>query len=299
MPLDALLRDVWRWRWRITLAAALLYAGGAVLILAWPRLYVARAIVAPAETTGIATSALLAPTPIMGGGLLDNRPAGNFAVYLDALRSPEAAAMLARDTGLLAYLTALRGAGPLGWLRRTLGLRPEADLDDARAWLERNLSATQGVASVTFTLTLAHRDRDAALDALRRLHALAEAKVRADIAGVARRRIAAIEARLGTEHDLFLRNMLYDLLGQQQRAALVVAADEAVAARLVSAPMVDIRPALPNRPLLLMLLAVAAPLAAASGAAGLLLWRQAAPGRPRLYPQRDRPLAAWRGAGAD
>jgi uncharacterized protein involved in exopolysaccharide biosynthesis len=261
MPLDHLLRGVLDRRWRIMLAALLLFALGAMVVTGWPRSYLAQVVVAPAETTGLATSSLLSASTLPLGGLLDPRPAGNFAVYLDALRSPEAAAMLVRETGLLAHLTALRGAGPLGALRRTLGLRLAADLDDAQNWLEARLAVTQGVASVTFTVTLAHRDRAAALEALERLHALAEAKVRADLAGMARRRIAAIEARLAQENDLYLRTMLYDLLGQQQRAALVVHADEAVAARLVSAPMVEIRPSLPNRPLLLMLLAVVAPLA--------------------------------------
>jgi hypothetical protein len=281
MPLDALLRGVLDRRWRVALLALLLLGGGAALILAWPRMYVAQAVVAPAETTSLATSTLLSPAPMLSGGLLDPRPAGNFAVYLDALRSPEAAAMLARETALLAHLTALRGAGLPGRVRRAMDWRVEADLDDAQTWLERHLSVTQGVATVTFTLALAHRDREAALDALARLHSLAEAKVRADLAGMARRRIAAIEARLGTERDLYLRNALYELLGQQQRAALVVAADEAVAARLVSAPMVELRPSLPNRPLLLLLLAMAAPLAALAWAVCASLLAGAVPQPPR------------------
>lgn len=263
MPVEDLLRALWRRRWRLAALALLLLALGAAPVLLWPRAYVAQAVVAPAETTGIAASALLSPAPLLGNGsLLDTRPGGNFAVYLDTLRAPEAAAMLARDTGLLAFLSSRRAAGPLGALRRSLGLRIEADADDALTWLERGLAVTQGVATVTFTLSLAHPDRDAALDALRRLHAHAEAKVRADIGGVAARRIAAIGARLAAEHDVYVRNQLYDLLGQQQRAAVVVAADEAVAARLVSAPVVEMRPSLPNRPLLLALLALAAPMAA-------------------------------------
>jgi hypothetical protein len=245
----------------IALASVLIFAAATTLLFALPRSYVAEAIVAPAETTGIATSNLLSPAPLLSGGLLDNRPGGNFAVYLDALRSPEAAAMLARDTGVLGYLTGIRAAGPGGAIRRAFDLRIEADLDDVRSWLEEKLAVTPGIATVTVTLALAHRDRDAALDLLRRLHQLGEAKVRADIAGMARRRITAIEARLALERDMFLRNMLYDLLAQQQRTALIIAADEAVAARMVSAPMVDIRPSLPNRPLLLLLLAVAVPLA--------------------------------------
>ncbi len=301
MPLEAVLEGIWIWRWRVALAAVLLYLGGAGVILALPRSHQARAVVAPAETTGIATSTLLAPVPVVGGGLLDTRPNGNFAVYLDALRSPEAAAMLARDTPLLDHLTARRATGPLGALRRTLGLRILADGDDALAWLERTLGATQGVATVTFTLSLAHPDRDAALDALERLHAFAEAKVRADIADLARRRILAIEARLGSEPDMFLRSVLYDLLGQQQRVALVAAADEAVAARLVSAPVVGIRPVLPNRSLLLVLLAVAAPLAALGGAFGLALLGVGAAGRAarrRLrHGRRELTLAARHAGG--
>lgn len=272
MPLDLLARELWARRGRILLAVLLLYAAGSALILLWPRRYVAQAVVAPAETTGIAVSGLLAgPANPMAGAWLDNRLSGHFAVYLDALRAPEAAAMLARETPLLDHLTALRAEGVPGWLRRVLGLRMEADRDDALSWLQRSLSATQGVATVTVTLALAHRDAAAALDGLARLHALAEAKVRADIAGLARRRIVAIEQRLAQERDVFLRNALYELLGAQQRALLVAAADEAVAARLVSAPMVGIRPVLPDRPLLLAMLLVAAPLAAGGGALCLLL----------------------------
>ncbi|TCZ66088.1 hypothetical protein [Roseicella aquatilis] len=283
MSLDQLLRDLWRCRWRVAVAALLLYAALAGILLSLPRRYLAQAIVAPAETTGIATSTLLSPVPLLSGGLLDDRPTGNFAVYLDALRAPEAAAMLARDTGLLAHLTQRRQAGPLGPLRRALGLRIEADLDDAQTWLEENLVATRNIATVTVTLTLAHRDRAAALDMLRRLHALAEAKVRADLAELARRRSVALEARLAEERDLFLRNALYELLAQQQRGALVVAADEAVAARVVSAPMVELRPSLPNRSLLLLLFAVVAPLVALLGAAALALLRGAA--RPQPVPR--------------
>lgn len=285
MPLDLLLRGVWARRWRVVLATLLLYAALAGILFQMPRRHVAQAVVAPAETTSIATSTLLSPVPLFGGGLLDDRSVGNFAVYLDALRSPEAAAMLARDTGLLAQLTERRAGPPFGWLRQRLGLRMEADLDDALDWLDRNFAAIQNIATVTVTLTLAHADRAAALDALRRLHALAEAKVRGDLAEVARRRIAAIEARLAVERDLYLRNALYELLGQQQRGALVVEADEAVAARIVSAPMVEQRPSLPNRPLLLLLLALVAPLAVLAGTLALVLLR----GAPALRPQARPP----------
>jgi uncharacterized protein involved in exopolysaccharide biosynthesis len=136
----------------------------------------------------------------------------------------------------------------------------------------------------------------ATLDMLRRLHALAEARVRADLLGQARQRMAAIEARLAAEPDQFQRAALYELLAAQQRIALVVAADEALAARMVSVPMVEIRPSLPNRPLLL-LLAVAAPLASLLGAACLVLLR--GPGRvaPRQYEMALGPRRL--GAGAD
>src|SRR3954471_8966816 len=141
MPLDLLLRGVWNRRWRVALATLLVYAGLAGILFQLPRRHVAQAVVAPAETTSMATSTLLSPVPLFGGGLLDDRPTGNFAVYLDALRAPEAAAMLARDTGLLAHLAERRAAPPFGWLRQRLGLRMAADLDDVQDWLDRNFAA--------------------------------------------------------------------------------------------------------------------------------------------------------------
>jgi uncharacterized protein involved in exopolysaccharide biosynthesis len=271
MPLEVLIAGLWCMRGRIALLAALFLGAGAAAVLAWPRSFVAEALVAPSETTGIATSSLLSPSPAFSG-LLDPRPTGNFAIYLGALRSAEAAALLAEETPLLAGLTARRAEGAGGLLRQALGLRITADLDDARAWLARHLAVTQTLGAVTWTLALAHPDRDQALDALRRLHAFAEAKVRADLDDMARRRITALEARLARETDLYIRQSLYEMLAQQQRVGLVVAADEAVAARLVSAPMVEQRASLPNRPLLLLLLLIAAPMAAlALGAATLLL----------------------------
>lgn len=273
MTLDALLRDLLA-RWRgVLLWALLILAGGATLILTWPRSYVAQTTVAPAETTAIAASSLLAPMPFAAGGLLDPRPGGNFAIYLSALRGVEAATMLTRETAILAHLSDRRAAGAMGWLRARLGLRIEADLDDAATWLERSLSVTQDLTSITWSLELAHRDRVAALDALRRLHAFAEDKVRSDIATLAQNRARALETRLAREGDLFLRNALYDLLGQTQRAMLVAAADAAIAARVVDPPSVELRPSRPNRPLLLVLLAIAAPMAVLLAMACLLLLR--------------------------
>lgn len=273
MPLPLLLRTLWGWRGRMLAALVVIWAGGATLVLLAPRAHVAQAVVAPAETTSFAVSSLLSPSPFAPGGLLDTRPTGNFAVYLGALRSPEAAAMLARDTPVLAALTERRGGGVGGALGAALGAARAADADDVLDWLTRNLSVTQSLASVTWAIEIAHADPALALDMLRRLHGFAEAKVRADLAEQAARRVAALERRLARESDIFLRNSLYELLAQQQRAGLVVAADEAVAARLVSAPMVEARPSLPNRPLLIGLLALAGPLAVLLAAAGLALMR--------------------------
>jgi hypothetical protein len=292
MPLEQVLRGVWAVRWRVALAALLLFALGALVVVTWPRSYISRGVVAPAESTGIATSSLLAPASLLAnGGLLDNRPGGNFAVYLDALRSAEAVDMLARETPLLDYLTELRSAGLTGALREVFGLRLEADLDDARNWLDRNLAVTQSTASITFSLELKHRDRAAALDALTRLHGFSEAKVRGDLAELAARRVAALRAQLESETDLYVRQSLYELLGQQQRAGLVVGADRTVAARVVSAPMVEQRPSVPNRPLLLVLLLLAAPLAVGGVTFAMVLlgWQ------PTPW---DWPTSVWRRLGA-
>jgi uncharacterized protein involved in exopolysaccharide biosynthesis len=193
--------------------------------------------------------------------------------------------MLARDTPLLAHLTERRRHGPLGELRTALDWRIQADADDVLAFLENNLAPTASLASVTWTLELVHRDRAAALDMLQRLHRLAEAQVRQSLAALAAGRIAALERRLLVEPDLYLRQAMLDLLAQQQRAALVVQADEAVAARLVSPPVVGIRASVPNRPLLLLLLAVAVPGLVLLGAAAVVLVRRP----PALPPEWSLP----------
>jgi hypothetical protein len=293
MTLAELLRALWSRRWRIALAVSLLYAACAALVLLWPRSFVATAIVAPAETTGIATSTFLTPAPLLPNALLDNRPSGNFAVYLAAIRSPEAAGMLARETAILADLTERRDAWPLGPLRRLLGLRVLADADDVLAFLEQQVAATASLASVTWTVELVHRDRGLALEMLRRLHALGEQRVRDGLAELTSRRIFALEARLAAEPDLFLRSTLHELLAQQQRAALVVAADEAVAARLVSVPVVELRASVPNRPLLLVLLLVAVPGAVLLLFAAAALLRGPDYARP-AWPPVPRPAAAQR-----
>lgn len=262
MPLDLLASRLWHRRMAVALMAAALFAAGATTILAWPRSYVAAAILAPAETSAIATSQILSPAPLLGGGLLDSRPTGNFAVYLATLRSADAAAMLLRETALAGSLAAQRRAGPLGGVRAALGLDRAITRDDAAAWLRHNLSVTPAQQTVTWTLEVPHRDRDLALDILRHLHDFAETRIRHDLRATVDRRLALLGERLARESDVYQRQTLYDLVAQQQRFALVLAADDAVAGRLVSPPAVGIEPSLPNRPLLLMLLAPTSLLAA-------------------------------------
>ena len=273
MPLDVLLRGLWRLKLWLAALAILLVAAGATLVLSWPRAYLAQAVIAPAETTGLAISTLISASALSPGSLLDTRPSGNFAIYLAALRSPEAAAMLARDTQLMPALSARRAEGPAGWLRDTLGLRMEPDQDDAEGWLERSLAVTQSLASVTWTLEVSLPDRLLAQEVLARLHAFAEAKVRGDLQELVTRRVKVLESRLATERDIYLRTPIFELLAQHQRAAMVLAADEAVAARLVSGPGVELKPSVPNRPLLLVLLLVAAPMACLFGGACVVLLR--------------------------
>ncbi len=254
MPLDHLLRVVWGWRWRLVLALVLLWTPLAALVWSWPRAFVADSIIAPAESTSMAASALVAPSPIAVPRLFDNRPGGNFSVYLAALRSAEAAADLAEHTPIIAALTERRAEGNMGVLRGWLGLRIQADMDDVRGLLERRLSITQAANSLTWTIALTWHDRDLALAMLRRLHIFAEAKVRADLAGMTEGRIASLRTAAAAERDQFQRNALFELLAQQQRAALIVMADGAIAVRQVQAAAVELRASVPNRPLLLVLL---------------------------------------------
>ena len=103
----------------------------------------------------------------------------------------------------------------------------------------------------TELLSLAPVLRRSPLQALARLHTVAAAGTVAD-------------DRLGRPRDAEAAELLRTVAGMlsADAPALVVAADEAVAARLVSAPTVELRPSVPNRPLLLAVLAVSAPMAA-------------------------------------
>jgi hypothetical protein len=153
MTSDALLTGLWRHRVGVVVGALALWLAAVGVVLLIPRAPVARAVVAPAETTGIAASSLLLPLPQFGAGLIEQRPSGNFAVYLGALRGREAALVLRRDTELAQRLAADRAEDPLARALATLGLGGGEPLDDDQmAWLRRNTAATQSPASVLWTI---------------------------------------------------------------------------------------------------------------------------------------------------
>jgi hypothetical protein len=288
MPLDLLLSSLWRRKGTICLGWIALLLAGATIVLLLPQRYVARATVAPLETTNIATSTLLSSGPLFQAGLLDNKPSGNFAIYLGALRSREAAAMLLRNTTLGADLLERMQESIPGQVVRAISCKlfdlcrePEVTLDTAMGWLERNLSVGQSPVNITWQVEVQHRDRALSQDILRRLHAFAEDKVRGELKEMVERRLKVLQARADAEPDGFLRNTLYDLIAQQQRAQMVVEADQAVAALLVSRPDVEIEPSQPNRPLLLILLIPATLMLSVGGAAALILLRG-----PAMLPRR-------------
>ena len=66
MAFEDLLALLWARRIGVALVALLLFAADAVTVMLWPRSFVAEAMVAPAETTGIATSSLLSPASLQG-----------------------------------------------------------------------------------------------------------------------------------------------------------------------------------------------------------------------------------------
>lgn len=294
MPLDLLVQALWRRKGTILLAWIALLLAGTSAILLIPQRYVARAVVAPLETTNMATSTLLSPGPLFQAGLLDNKPTGNFAIYLGALRSREAAAMLLAETRLSAELLArMQASIPGRAIRFALCLAgdcraPEVTLDTAAGWLARNVAVGQSLTNITWNIEVENRDRALALDILRRLHAFAEDKVRNELKELTERRLAVLQARADAEPDGFLRNTLYELIAQQQRARMVVEADRAVAALLVSRPDVENEPSQPNRPLLLLLLLPASLILALAAAAVFVMLRgQPAPARRPVFAGQD------------
>lgn len=299
MTSDALFTGLWRHRLGVVLGAMALWLAALGIILLVPRAHLAQAVVAPAETTGIAASSLLSPLPLVGGGLLDQRPGGNFAVYLGALRAREAVGVLRRETDLAERLAAARAAGPFARMLDAVGLAEGAEVldDDLMAWLARNTSATQSPASVVWTIEARHPDPAVALAVLKSLHAAAETRVREEMQAMVERRLAFLTDRAAREPDIAVRQALYGLIAETHRHQAVLASDPAVAARIVSAPSVEDRPSVPNRALLAALAAPGAFLAA------LGLWALALIARRRDETAHDatpplRALAGGRG-GAD
>ncbi len=298
MTSDALLTGLWRHRVGVVSGALAFWLAAVGVILLVPRAHVAQAVVAPAETTGIAASTLLSPLPQLGTGLIEQRPSGNFAVYLGALRGREAATVLRRDTGLAERLVAERAEGMIARALGMLGLGTAEVLDDdLMTWLRRNTSATQSPASVLWTIEARHPDPALALAVLTALHAAAEARVREEMQAMVARRLAFLTERAAREPDLGVRQALYGLIAEAHRHAAVLAADTAVAARIVSAPAVEDRPSVPNR---LLLAALAVPAAVFTS---LGLWAVAliARRRERIAREPVPPLRALAGGrtGAD
>lgn len=299
MTSDALLTGLWRHRVGVAFGALALWLAALGVMLLIPRAHVAQAVVAPAETTGIAASSLLSPLPQLGAGLIEQRPSGNFAVYLGALRGREAALVLRRDTELAKRLAPERAEDPLSRALAMFGLGGSAEVldDDLMAWLRRNTSATQSPASVLWTIEARHPDPALALAVLTALHAAAEARVREEMQAMVARRLAFLTDRAAREPDLGIRQALYGLIAEAHRHEAVLAADPAVAARIVSAPAVEDRPSVPNW---MLLAALAAPAALFTS---LGLWALALIARRREETAREPvpPLRALAGgrAGAD
>lgn len=298
MTSDALLTGLWRHRVGVVVGAFALWLAAVGVVLLIPRAHVAQAVVAPAETTGIAASSLLSPLPQLGAGLIEQRPSGNFAVYLGALRGREATLVLRRDTELAERLAADRAESPLTATLAPFGFGSAEVLDDdLMAWLRRNTAATQNPASMLWTIEARHPDPALALAVLRALHGAAEARVREEMQAMVSRRLAFLTDRAAREPDLGVRQALYGLIGEAHRHAAVLAADTAVAARIVSAPSVEDRPSVPNR---ILLAALAAPAALVTS---LGLWALALIARRREEAAHEPapPLRALAGgrAGAD
>jgi hypothetical protein len=157
MTSDALLTGLWRHHVGVAYGALVLWLAAVAVILLVPRAHVAQGSVAPAGTTGIPPSSLLSPLPQLGSGLIEQRPSGNFAVYLGALRGRETATVLRRAPDLADRRAAERAKDPFSRALARLASGGDEILDDdLMAWLRRNTSATQNPDSVLWTIEARH-----------------------------------------------------------------------------------------------------------------------------------------------
>lgn len=202
----------------------------------------------PAETTAISVSSLLSPFPFAPQNMLDPKPTGNFAVYLAALRAREAANVLLNYSQLPNALYTKQKQNFFLKFAETIGLIDlQINEDNVLKWLERNTSITLHPSNTVWIIEVRHQNPKVALEILTLIHQTAERRVREEMENMVARRISWLNERVAAEPDSTIRSTLYDLIGQAQKHAAILASDSAIAARLVSAPAVENQPSHPNR----------------------------------------------------
>ncbi len=275
--------------WRLVAVCAL----GSLLLAAFalrglPPEHTASMVVGPIARTG--ASAMGARTPVamradMPMSMLEfgngDEMLSDFARFVELLSSPTVAARLMTEPGLLAHLFPERWdpatgrwhtpGGLSGWLRGLiLGLAGREDwsapdVDIVSHHLRRAIVVQSLGTTPMRRISYRDSDRAFAVTLLHRLTAAADAHLRTEAARRANAEIGYIRAGLAAAQTADSRKALVELLGDQERVAMMIGVDLPFAADPIEPPSASNQPDWPN-PLIIL------PLAAAVGAGlGLFL----------------------------
>ncbi len=288
--------------WRlVVLLAVTTTLLAAVVLRGLPSEHTAQMVVGPIARTGASAMGARAvaagrsdmPLSVLEFGNGDET-LSDFSRFIELLSSPTIAARLMIEPGILPHLFPERWdqatarwhtpGGVGGWLRAAvLGLAgredwSEPDADIVSRQLRRMVVVQSLGTNPMRRLSYRDSDRAFAVILLQRLTSLADSHLREEAARRANAEIGFIRARLAAVQSADSRRALVELLGDQERVAMMIGVDLPFAADPIEPPTASAQADWPN-PLIIL------PLAAAAGAGlGLFLlfayraWRE--PPRP-------------------
>ena len=288
LPLRPILRSLAS-GWRLVAASAATAMLLTVLALrALPAEHTASMVVGPIARTGASAMGARAPVAMRSDMPLSVLEFGNgdemlsdFARFMELLTSPTVAARLMADPAIAAHLFPERWdaaagrwhtpGGLGGWLRGlALALAGREDWSvpdpDIVSHHLRRVLVVQSLGTTPMRrLSLRDSDRGFAIGLLQRLSAAADAQLREEAARRAEAEIGFVRARLAATQSADSRKALVELLGDQERVAMMIGVGLPFAADPIEAPSASHQPDWPN-PLIVL------PLAVATGAGLGLFW---------------------------
>lgn len=275
MPIEFTLRDIarhmWRGRYLILAASALLVATAIIIMPFMPKLYRAQLMVAPAEErlTMERNGGLLGGGGAMLGLVADQRLTP-FKLYLKEFETADLADRLNNEHDLIHKIFAARwddhenkwrpAPGPVAainrFLAKLLGLpiATAPTVNDLRDYLRARVQVDPRSGVGVNIMTFDNVDPRFAVDMLTWMHQTSEEMVRERDVKRTRNNVAYLIKQLDAVTVEDHRNAVIGLLSKEERDLMLLSNTNAYAAQVLEGPVVSDAPVEP-RPLMLLLIA--------------------------------------------